>query len=343
MNRYLIIRLSSLMLLLGLVLPSFPACGMGIHAYSATYFDETFDTVLSITVGAENAAEANTHCRAIKDMVSHLHRQFDAYTIYPGLSNIATINAAETGTPVTVSADVMSLLKLGQEMYARTDGSVHIGLGAVTTLWKNAIVAAKIPESDEIAAALATAQTLDHLVMDEPNNRVTLTAPGMKLDVGSIAKGYVLHQVRVYAETQGISSLLCNLGGEILAVGSAPNGEAWEIAIAAPDGGTLETVRVSNVSIATGGDYERGFDMDGKRYHHIIDPQTGRPAETHRAATVILPIEQTVYADAYSTALIILPPDRGSALITPIANAAYLSILPDGTVNRSDGWKAYAS
>ncbi len=335
--RKTILRTVALVMLLGLVLPLLPACGGRLQAFSATYLDETFDTVLTVTVGAGDSTEATRHCRAIKELVNDLHRQFDAYNLYPGMSNIAAVNQAEAGTPVSVSEDVLALLALGREVYATTNGAVHIGMGAVTRLWKTAIAAKTPPDAAAIAKALTLVPDLQAMVLDETHGTVTLTVPCMQLDVGAIAKGYVLDKVRAYAESAGIVSLLCNLGGEILAVGSAPSGDAWEIAIAHPDGGTLETIRVRDAAVAGGGDYERGFVRDGVRYHHIIDPATGSPATVHRAAAVILPLSEVRLADAYCTALMILPGEQGDALPMP-PDAATLRVLPNGQIRKSAAW-----
>ncbi len=324
--------------------PLFVACRADARrTYSATYIDETFDTVLTVTVGAANASDAETHCRAVKDIVSDLHRRFDAYNTYPGLANLATVNAAEPGTAVEVSPDIIALLTLGNEVYAATDGAVDICLGAVTRLWKDAIATSTIPDPQAVAEALAVSRIPGGFVMDATQSTVTLTRAGVQLDVGAIAKGYVLDKVRLYAEEAGIESLLCNLGGEILAIGSAPDGNPWEIAVANPDGGLLETLSVRDAVVATGGDYERGFVVDGRRYHHIIDPATGYPSEEYRAATVVLPTSAAARSDAYSTALMLLSADAGDSLMADTPGAAYLRVEADGTVNTGGDWSRYAS
>ena len=270
--------------------------------------------------------------------MSELHKQFHAYQTYDGIHNLAAVNAAEAGTPVTVSDDLMALLKLGQEAYRTTDGAVHIGIGVLTGLWKNAISTATLPSDEDVARAMSVSPTLDAMVLDEQAGTVTLTVPGMKLDAGAIAKGYVLDRVRAYAAEVGIQSLLCNLGGEILAIGSAPDGEDWEVAIADPDGGTLERVRIRDAVMATGGDYERGFTVDGKRYHHVIDPATGYPCKSYRAATVILPLDSAALSDAYSTALMILSTEDGEALAEKTAGFAYLRVPHGAPPETNAAW-----
>ncbi len=338
----LVARVYALILITCLILPTVTSCGKmsSLHSYSATYLDDTFDTVLAITIGAENADDANEHCRAIKALVSDLHRQFDAYHVrYGGSANIAAINASAVGTPVRISDDVMAILKLGKEAYARTDGAVHIGMGILTGMWKDAIADKTLPNSEEVACVLAKTPSLDAMVLDEQNGSVTLTEEGLRLDVGSIAKGYVLERVRAYAEEHGITSLLCNLGGEILAVGTAPDGKAWKIAIADPNGGTLQTIALRDAVVATGGDYERCFTVDGRRYHHIVDPSTGYPSVNYRAATVVLPLEAAGLSDAYSTALMIMSKGDGQAMASHVSGLAYLRVYPDGTMETNAEWQ----
>ncbi len=332
-----------LLLTMGLCMSSLTACRMhSQNAYSATYMDETFDTVLTITVGASDIREANTHCRAIKAIVSDLHRVFDAYNLYPGVTNIAAINRTPVGTPVKIPADIQSLLALGQQMYDCTEGKVHIGMGTLTGIWKTAIAEKKLPDPGSVSDALRQTPPLTAgMRLDEQAGTVTRLSDGLVLDVGAIAKGYALDRIRAYAEEQGLRSLLCNLGGEIVAIGSAPDGNPWKISIADPDGGTRQTLEIENAAIATGGDYERFFVADGKRYHHMIDPATGYPTETYRSVSVIMPLGDAARADAYSTALMMLPAEYAERLVAERAGGAYLLIHPDGSETQSRGWGDY--
>ncbi len=305
-----------------------PACTDGLcSAFTATYLD-TFDTVLTVTVGAATTEEATAHTRAIHDLVCDLHRQFDIYHAYDGQNNLYTVNAAAGGEPVTVSNDVMAILELGVEMYAATDGMVNICLGAVTSLWHDGRASGTLPDPDVLKNALANHCDIGALELDAVASTARLTDPNASLDVGAIAKGYAMSRVQALAAERGIDSLLVNLGGHVMAIGYHPNGDPWEVSVVSPmPDGEPTILAVTNASVVTSGDYERTYTVDGIAYHHVIDPTTGYPSIAHHAATLVLPLSHTAEADAYSTAAMIGAGTSGCRAVASIPGAR---IILDG-------------
>ena len=150
--------------------------------------------------------------------------------------------------------------------------------------------------------------------------------------MGGIAKGYGIDRAMKVLQEQGIDHALVDAGGDIKVMGTR-NGKPWEMAVKHPreEERALAALRVSNTSVATSGDYERFFEYDGKRYHHIFDPRTGHPATGGMSATVVAPNAE--FADALATALCVMGPEKGLALIEQLDRVEALMFDMDGKVN----------
>ncbi len=286
-------------------------------AYTATYFD-TFDTVLNLTVAAKSPEEAQSISRDIHELVLAMHRTLDIYHTYDGMTNLKTLNdRAGDGTPVALPHDAMEVLSLGQEIYEMTNGKVNIAMGAVLRLWHDARTNQTAPPSEQALADAGAHSAMEALVLDKAAGTAMLTDPKASVDVGAIAKGYVAARVQAYAEEQGITGLLFDLGGHILAIGNHPDGNPWRVGIRNPDGGDLYTaLEVSDASVVTSGNDQRFYEYEGKVYHHLIDPSTRMPASYHASVTVVIPLTHTAIADGLSTALFLMPEADGDRLLS---------------------------
>ncbi len=326
--------LLAILLLVG-VLTCLPACTeRGL--FTATYLD-VFDTVLTVTIAADSHTEATTHCTAIHNLLADLHRQFDIYRHHDGITNLYDLNRAG-GEPVTISREIMDILLLGKDFYEKTDGRLNLCIGALTALWHHAReFGDRLPDPEALAEAMLHISP-DVLILDEMTMTARLTDSAAAVDVGALAKGYALMRVKAYAEKMGLDSLLVSLGGQVLAIGTRPNGEDWAVSLASPTGDEPSTVPLRDAVIATSGDSQRTLTVDGRTYHHIIDPATGYPAEGYRAVTVILPLDALSVSDAYSTALFLLPEADGRALIAPLPNAAVRWTYADGSNTTTENW-----
>lgn len=295
--------------------------------YSATFLD-SFDTVLTVTVGASDHIAADKIISDVHTIVTDLHARFDIYnphTFDDGTVGLYDVNrAAGNGEALPVHEDILALLRLGQEMYALSQGQVNVMMGAVLRLWHDARMAGdRLPDSNALEEAGGHC-AIESLVIEENvgtgGARVSITDPNASIDVGAIAKGYVMDRVLAYARVEGVASMLVNLGGHVLAIGNHPDGDPWQVSVPDPrEEGAFMRFDVTDASIVTSGDYERVFTLDGVAYHHLIDPITGYPATTYRAVTVILPHALTREADGYSTSLFFLSHEEGAALLTAAA------------------------
>ena len=211
---------------------------------------------------------------------------------------------------------LMDLLKDCKAYGELTQGRVNVAMGAVLRLWHDCRsdgiddpANARLPEQSLLEDASEHC-SLENLVLDEENHTVFLADPELRLDVGAIAKGWaVQHLAQTLPE-----GLLISVGGNVCATGpKSADGTPWVIGIQDPDGGAyLHTITLIRGSVVTSGDYQRAYTVDGKVYHHIIDPDTLYPAAYWRSVRVVC--EDSGLADALSTALFTLPLEEGMAL-----------------------------
>jgi thiamine biosynthesis lipoprotein len=193
-----------------------------------------------------------------------------------------------------------------------------------------------VPAPAEIRQALAgTGQ--GNLRLD--SRRVEKAQPALAVDLGAIAKGYAVDRAVELLRRAGIESAAVNAGGNIRLIGDH-DGRPWRIAIQHPRdaAGQLALLELADVSVSTSGDYERFFEQDGVRYHHIFDPRTGYPAGRCRSVTVVTP--SAALADALSTAAFVLGPEEGLALLRRFPATEGLIVAADGTPHVTPGLEA---
>lgn len=305
-----------LSMLLALALLLNGCAGTKTTQYSATFLT-LFDTVTTIVGTADSEEDFNRAAQAIYDELLRYHQLFDTYNDYPGLNNLKTVNDNAGIAPVAVDSAIIELLTDCRDYWVRTDGRVNVAMGSVLALWHEAREAgienpqnARLPEKEALREA-ANHSSWDTVVIDEKAGTVYLADPAQRLDVGAVAKGWATQRVAENAP----AGLLLSVGGNVCATGPKDEqGTAWVVGITNPDGSGnyLHTLKITSGSVVTSGDYQRYYTVDGRMYHHIIDPDTLYPAEYWRSVTVLCP--DSGLADALSTALFLLPLEEGLAL-----------------------------
>jgi thiamine biosynthesis lipoprotein len=170
---------------------------------------------------------------------------------------------------------------------------------------------------------------------------VYLSDPLMRLDVGAIAKGYAVERLAEIAEENGYANVLISVGGNVRAVGNKGDGTPWNVAIQNPDpaGPNLHIVNIEDLSVVTSGDYERYYMVNGKKYHHIIDPATLYPADYMTAVSILT--RDSGYADGLSTAVFNMPYEEGLEFVNSLPDVEALWVMKDGTLRYSDGFMDY--
>lgn len=240
-------------------------------------------------------------------------------------SDVWRLNHA-CGQPIRVDPETLPLLNSSLQMHKASKGAFNIAVGALMELWDFRQTTPHLPDPVQIQAALKKCD-LTRIRLD--GNMVCI--PGdMRIDLGGIAKGYIADRVGDYLKAQGVESALLNFGGNIVAIGPKPDGSPWKIGLQTPGGvwgqDYWAVTELSTGTIVTSGVHERCFELDGKRYHHILDPRTGWPAESGLVSVVIRG-KDSMLADAIATAALVMGASAGAEL------AAFLgcqAILIDG-------------
>jgi thiamine biosynthesis lipoprotein len=304
-----------------------------------------FDTVTQIIAYTETKEEFSLYSQSIYDELKIYHELYDIYNSYDGINNIKTINDAAGKEPVQVDQKIIDLLKFSKEMYQKTNGEMNIAFGSVLRIWHEYRTSgiespeqAELPPSQMLFDA-AQHIDIDKMIIDEENGTVFLQDPEMSLDVGAVAKGYATEQVCRLVEAQGLKRGLVSVGGNVRAIGAKDAaGTPWNIGVQNPDTTSEQSVlyhlNLINASMVTSGNYERYYTVDGRNYHHIIDPDTLMPTVFYSAVVIICP--DSGLADCLSTALFNMSIADGKALIATIPETEALWVGLDYSVQFSD-------
>ena len=259
-------------------------------------------------------------------------------------SPLTAVNRAAGGAdPVQVPRDLFDLIRRGIEIGDLTHGAFDITWAALWGLWDFRAEEPRVPSDEEIAerAGLVDYRRIE---LDAGRHAVRLPDKGMAIGLGGIAKGYALGRAadRLHDWSGGgVESFLLVAGGQVLAAGGKRSeaGEGpWRVGVRDPRGGVgdlFALLTLTDGSLSTSGDYERYFIADGVRYHHVLDPRTGRPARGVRSATVVC--DDPVLADALSTALMVMGVDRALELVGRLDGVEAVLVDGQGAVHESDG------
>ena len=230
-------------------------------------------------------------------------------------SDVYRINHAE-GKSTEVSAETLDVIHTGLLMAELSGGKFDITVGALTDLWKFTSDNPSVPEDQEIRKAL---ETVGYENITMKGNEVGLSDSETRIDLGGVAKGYIADKTGEYMEAQGVTKAIINLGGNITAIGEKEEDTPWTIGIERPYSDRSEivgSIKVSDKTVVTSGIYERQFVEDGVRYHHVLDPQTGYPAETDLEAVTITAVKgNSGFCDSLSTACLILGKEKAHRLV----------------------------
>ena len=351
-------RLVSMLLVSALCLSLLAACApkkKELTRYSTIFYD-VFDTVTQVIAYCESEEVFKTQMDALHaDLVTY-NQLYDIYNDYPGVTNVKTINDNAGKAPVEVDDRILSMLELADQMYATTNGKLNIAMGSVLNIWHNYREAAKatetdadnkLPSMDELEAA-AQHCDINNVIIDEDAKTVYLADPDMRLDVGSVGKGYAVEMVCQAAEARGLTSALVSVGGNLRAIGTKPDGSQWTGGVENPwNASDLYTassmlsgaINMSDMALVTSGDYQRYFVVDGKRYHHLIDPDTLFPSTYFNGVTVLC--SDSGLADCLTTGLFCQPLEDGMKIVESLDGVEAMWCTPDQQIITSSGWDAH--
>ncbi len=230
-------------------------------------------------------------------------------------SEVSRINQQAGKQPVVVSADTMTVLRAALESSRASGGVFDVTFYAMKGLWRfDEDMVKALPDPAELKRRLPLVNHRD-LVLDEKKSTVFLKRAGMAINLGGIAKGYAVDRAAAILKRAGFGDALVQAGGDLLCMGSK-GGKPWTAGIRDPRGGAddpFATLQLEDHAFSTAGDYERFFFLEGKRYHHILDPRTGYPATAARSVTIYA--KTALLADALDDAVLILGPAAGLKLL----------------------------
>ena len=327
----------SVLLLLSLLAFLLLGCGQAEKQVYQTMFFDVFDTITTLR-GYDVSQEAfDKYAQQAHDALLEYHNLFDIYTDYTG--GLKQVNDNAGAVPVKVAEPVIALLKDCRDFYTRTDGRVNVAMGSVLSLWHDAREAglsdpehATLPDRVALEAA-AEHVSFDTVEINETDSTVFLTDAAQSLDVGAVAKGWAAQRVSQLLP----EGYMLNVGGNVCTRGTKPDGSSWNVAVQSPNMGedNLCVVQLTGQSLVTSGDYQRSYTVDGKAYHHIIDPDTLMPSTYWRSVTILT--EDSGVADALSTALFLLPLERGQELAKEFG-VEVMWVDADMNITRTDGF-----
>ncbi len=298
-------------------------CGRQSTPVSDTGF--YFDTVITITLYEEDNKSLLDECMALAG-----HYEALLSPTVEG-SDVWKINA-NPGTFITVDKDTLSLLQEALSYAEVSDGMVTPSIGALSSLWNfGSDCPQKVPESQAIQNALAH---IDYHSIEIQGSRVRLNDPEAVIDLGFIAKGFIADKMKEFLLSKGVTSALINLGGNLVAVGSKPDGTPFKIGIQKPfasSGTAALTLDLTDISVVSSGNYERYFEKDGRLYHHILSAETGYPVENELSQVTILSPDST-QADALSTLCFILGYEKAVRLLENYPDVQAVFITEDGQI-----------
>ena len=312
-------------------------CG-GREKYTRTFYGY-FDTVCTLTGYAVSQSAFDRAAEKTEALLGEYHRIFDGYNGYDGLNNLSYLNANAFDGAVKVPDALYELLS---ECAAEVDARADITMGSVFSLWYAFSEGnGALPLPDEAALTEAMAHTgFDKVILDPEAKTVRYTDADLCIDLGSCAKGYAAEKI---AETiaKEMPSFLLSLGGNVVTGDKPADGrDCWNISIQDPDSSdALDLLKITGLAAVTSGDYQRYVELDGVRYHHIIDPATLYPARYMRSVTVVC--GSSALADRLSTDFFLTEPEQAVREAEAMDGVEIYIVCTDGSILMTDGMKRY--
>ncbi len=284
------------------------------------------DTYVNIRIYNEDKDEVILE--EIEELFNYYHCLTDRYDSCKGVINVYDVNNMDEEY-LEIDEELAFLIDYGRQFYDQTDGRLNIMMGDLIDFWKERILADDfIPQKEELLEF--TYQDIELL-----ENKIS---QGVNLDLGSLAKGYAVKKAGELLEKEGYEKYIINAGGQVL-VGESYREDAYRIGIKHPiEDGNLLIVNGEGVNVSTSGGYERFFEMEGQRFHHIINPKTLFPADYFLSVSVIT--EDSLLADALTTALFVMSLEEGKKLLSQY-DAEAVWYTKDYQLVRSEGFSQY--
>ena len=319
----------SLILILIVLLP-LAGCSVGKKEYSKEAF--MMGTIISLKYYGKDGE------KAIEESVKRIDEIEKSMSLNIGDSEISQINKEAGIKPVIVSDSIFEVIERGIYYGELSKSRFDISIRPVDALWAIGTENERVPEKSEIDEALKKVD-YRNIEINKEKKTIYLKEKGMAIDLGGIAKGYAADELVNILKKYKIDSAMINLGGNLYVYGSKDGKEVLNIGIQDPkktQGEYFGVVKVKDKSVVTSGNYERYFEKDGKRYHHIMDPSTGYPSENGIISSTIIS-DKSIDGDALSTATYVIGVEKAMQLIESIGGVEAIIVTDDNKIYTSSG------
>jgi len=288
-----------------------PGCWFDSDPEELRLSGKTMGTTYNVTaIGVDLDAEALSE--AIEDTLADVNAKMSNWD--PN-SEVSTFSAMESTDPVAVSPEFVTVMAAANDVHAKSGGKFDVTLGPLIELWGFGPRKPEdpLPAEDAIKTALEGVGQSRLLALDTEQSTLAKSAPEVGINLSAIAKGYGVDAVAETLQEFEIENYMVEIGGDLVTKGENIKGEPWRIGIEKPDA-SAQTVQlvvpVSDLGLATSGDYRNYFENDGRRYSHILDPVSGQPV-THATTSVTVIAQNAMLADAWATAMLVLGREEG--------------------------------
>lgn len=293
-------------------------------------------TLVEISAFDNDESKVQSAIQSAFDEIQRLEKLMSTHILN---SEISKINQSAGTRPVPVSPEVLEVIDRALYWAKQTNGALDISIGPVQDLWGFEGDHPSLPDKNTLAQKLSKVG-YDKIRLD--HQTVLLQEKGMHLHLGAIAKGYAVDRAIKILQEKNIHHAFINAGGDLKTLGNRPDKTAWKIGLQHPrkPESVLASFSLSGKAVATSGDYQKYFDQEGIRYHHIMNPKTGYPVTGIMSATVVT--DTVMDADALSTAVFVMGVEKGLAFIDSLENTEGLIIDQDGAPHFSQGMRGLA-
>ena len=293
-------------------------------------------TVCSVRI--VSSAPGTDTSRTLDACFARLQAIEDAMSVNKAGTQLDAVNEAAGKAAVKVGEDLFRVVSKALEYGSLSGGAFDPTVGPLVKLWGIGTEAARVPSRKEIAAALALIDWKG-VAIDPAASTVRLARPGMRLDLGAIAKGYAADEMERILLERAVRAAVVDLGGNVFVFGKKPDGRKWRVGVQDPvtkRGEYLGLVEGEDMTVVTSGVYERVFEQDGRRYHHILDTKTGYPVDNGLVSVTIV-ASSSIDADGLSTSLFALGRERGMALAATLPGVQVIMVDAQDRVYLSPG------
>ena len=284
---------------------------------------------IKVLLYAPDETAANAAAKAAFERIAELDSILSDYKPDSELNRLS--RSAGQQVIIPLGDDLWTVLAAAADLSGRSGGAFDVTVGPLVRLWRRARRSGQMPSADALAAA-REAVGYEHLRLDPKNRTAELLKPGMRLDLGGIAMGYAVDEGLAMLRAHGVTRALIDASGDIGVSDAPPDSPGWRIGIAPldwADGPPSRYLTLTNAAVTTSGDAFQHVEIDGQRYSHIVDPKTGLGL-TDRSSVIVIAAD-CMSADSLATAVSVLGPEAGLALIEQTPHAAALIIRnPDG-------------